>query len=110
LENALFTNEACVLIDYERCGPGPAIYDLACYWRRHRETGRFADLVEGYRRVRPLSDAALKTIPAMAALRAIWVMGLPAHPRSRFGRDWLSDRTYFVDHINAIETLFSAKV
>src|SRR5262245_60345803 len=49
-----------------------------------------------------LLPAELCAIPALATLRAIWTMALPASPHARWGRDWLIDPTYFDAHLAMI--------
>jgi hypothetical protein len=63
----------------------------------------FEAFVRGYRTVRPISDAAISAVPALATLRAIWVMSLPTEPGSRWGASWLEDREYFAAHFEMIQ-------
>jgi hypothetical protein len=62
----------------------------------------FEAFVRGYRTVRPISDAAVGAVPALATLRAVWVMSLPTEPGSRWGAAWLEDREYFAAHLELI--------
>jgi Ser/Thr protein kinase RdoA (MazF antagonist) len=114
LENVRFDGAAPTLFDFEACGIGPCAYDLACYWRKHvallppDEPPRYDEwhaLLRGYARVRPLSPVELRAVPALAALRAIWVMALPASPHALWGRDWLVDAEYFEAHLAMIARL-----
>jgi Ser/Thr protein kinase RdoA (MazF antagonist) len=116
-ENVRFDGDRPTLFDLEVCGVGPCAYDLACYWRRriglapddadppHAE---WHALVRGYERVRPLSPAERRAIPALAALRAVWVMALPAAPGATWGQDWLLDPEYLDAHVAMIERLAAA--
>jgi len=65
-------------------------------------------LVRGYDRVRPLSPAERRVIPALAAVRAVWVMALPAAPGATWGQDWLLDPEYLGAHLGMIERLATA--
>jgi Ser/Thr protein kinase RdoA (MazF antagonist) len=116
-ENVRFDGDRPTLFDLEACGIGPCAYDLACYWRqrlglasestdpRHAE---WRALLRGYQRVRLLSPAEQRAIPALAALRAVWVMALPAAPGATWGQDWLLDPEYLDAHLAMIERLAAA--
>jgi Ser/Thr protein kinase RdoA (MazF antagonist) len=116
-ENVRFDGDRPTLFDLEACGVGPCAYDLACYWRQriglapdgadppHAE---WLALVRGYERVRSLSRAERRAIPALAALRAVWVMALPAAPGATWGQDWLLDPEYLDAHLAMIERLATA--
>jgi Ser/Thr protein kinase RdoA (MazF antagonist) len=109
LENVWFDGLAPTLFDFEVCGMGPLVYDLACYWRKRvlaDETSipEWEALLDGYNTVRALTPEELHAIPALATLRAIWTMALPASPISTWGRDWL-DSEYFAAHISMIKSL-----
>ena len=110
LENARFDERGATLFDWECVGLAPAAYDVACFWRRGVESAErgqgsatFEAFVRGYRRVRPLSDAAISAAPALATLRAVWVMSLPTEPGSRWGQSWLEDPEYFAAHVGLIQ-------
>jgi Ser/Thr protein kinase RdoA (MazF antagonist) len=111
LENARFAGDEPTLFDFECSGVGPAIYDLACLWRKNvhgdgdpaRARATWDALVRGYRATRPIDDEALAAVPALATLRAIWTMALPALPEARWGHGWLADREYFEAHFGLIE-------
>ncbi len=114
LENLRFDGDAPTLFDFEACGVGPCAYDLACYWRKRialtppdmmRPEAEWNAFLGGYARVRPLAEAELRALPALATLRAIWTMALPASPHARWGHDWLSDAEYFAAHIEMIANL-----
>jgi homoserine kinase type II len=111
-ENVRFDGVRPALLDLEACGTGPCAYDLACYWRKriglapvnveppHAE---WDALLRGYEQVRALTPAERRAIPALAALRAIWVMALPAAPGTTWGQDWLLDPEYIEAHVAMIE-------
>jgi Ser/Thr protein kinase RdoA (MazF antagonist) len=112
LENVRFDGAQPTLLDLECCGPGPCAYDLACYWRKrigladgappHAE---WEALLRGYEQVRPLTPHERRAIPALATLRALWVMALPAVPGTPWGQDWLDDPEYIEAHVAMIERL-----
>ena len=117
LENARFVGDAPTLFDFEACGIGPFVYDLACYWRKRVALAppdtpgpedEWKALVRGYARVRPLAAGELHAVPALATLRAIWTMALPASPQARWGHDWLVDPDYFAAHLDMIQRLADA--
>jgi Ser/Thr protein kinase RdoA (MazF antagonist) len=116
-ENVRFDDAFPTLFDFEACGLGPCVYDLACYWRKRiglappgapPPSAEWDALLRGYTRVRPLAPEELRAIPALATLRAIWIMALPAAPQARWGRDWLVDPEYFAAHLAMIARLADA--
>ena len=117
LENARFLGDAPTLFDFEVCGVGPCVYDLACYWRKRVALAppdtpgpedEWKALLRGYARVRPLAADELHAVPPLATLRAIWTMALPASPQARWGHDWLVDPEYFAAHLDMIQQLADA--
>jgi Ser/Thr protein kinase RdoA (MazF antagonist) len=110
-----FDGVTSTLFDFEVCGTGPLVYDLACYWRKRvglTETsplGEWDALLAGYESVRALTSVERRVIPALATLRAIWTMALPASPISSWGQypEWL-DTEYFDAHIGMVRRLASA--
>jgi Ser/Thr protein kinase RdoA (MazF antagonist) len=117
LENVRFAGARPTVFDLECCGTGPRAYDLACYWRKRIglvpaiEAPPIAEwdaLLRGYEQVRRLTAAERRAIPALATLRAIWVMALPATPGSTWGQDWLLDPEYVTAHAEMIERLARA--
>jgi Ser/Thr protein kinase RdoA (MazF antagonist) len=102
LENVHFDGDAPTLLDFEVCGTGPLVYDLACYWRKH--VSDWEPFLAGYTSVRPLTSEERRAIPVLATLRAIWTMALPAAPNATWGRDWL-DAEYFEAHLQMIRAL-----
>jgi Ser/Thr protein kinase RdoA (MazF antagonist) len=111
LGNVKFSGNFPTLFDFESCAIGPYAYDLACYWRkrilasqnesiRQKEWDAF---LHGYQTTRSLQHSELAAIPALATLRAIWTMALPAQPGTRWGDDWLADISYFDAHFRMIQ-------
>jgi len=83
LENVRFDGSQPTLFDLEWCGAGACAYDLACYWRWRVELGPADDeppraewqaLLRGYEQIREIAPAELRAIPALATLRAVWVI------------------------------------
>lgn len=114
LENVRFEGARPTLFDLEACGIGPCAYDLACYWRKQiglaakPSPAAWDALLRGYEQVRALTPAERRAIPALATLRAIWVMALPAAPGTTWGQDWLADPEYIDAHVAMIERLARA--
>jgi Ser/Thr protein kinase RdoA (MazF antagonist) len=110
LGNVRFVETRPTIFDFEGCGDGPYVYDVACYWRKHvfgavdpgQAARAWQAFLRGYGSVRPLGDRELAVVPALATLRAIWVMALPARPGTKWGADWLRDGSYFEAHLEAI--------
>jgi Ser/Thr protein kinase RdoA (MazF antagonist) len=102
--------ENVTVFDFDELAYGPLAYDLACYWRkcileheqRHAAEVEWCAFLEGYETVRPITDDERRAIPALAVLRAIWTMAMPAQYVGIWGENWLSDPTYFDDHLTMI--------
>jgi homoserine kinase type II len=114
LENVRFDGARPTLFDLERCGTGPRAYDLACYWRlriglapadAEQRRAEWDALLRGYEQTRALAPSERQAIPALATLRAMWVMALPAAPGTTWGQDWLLDPEYIDAHVAMIERL-----
>lgn len=110
IENAKFDGQRATLIDLEMLSRGPVIYDIACFWRRRvLETGSKGDpphwdaFLDGYRSTGPSVEGDVGTMKAMAFLRAVWTMALPADPRADWG-DWCEDRGYWEAHLTQLRS------
>ena len=72
--NVLFTADKVLPIDFDDCGFGYYLYDLAVIlagpWERSGFQQRRAALLEGYREIRELPDEHLSLIPTFMAMRA----------------------------------------
>jgi Ser/Thr protein kinase RdoA (MazF antagonist) len=108
-DNVRFDGDRPALLDFACCGEGPFAYDLACYWRKRVLSGSsdappddWSSFVAGYSSVRALSEDELAVVPALACLRAIWVMCLPALPSEDWGAGWLADPEYVAAHLTMI--------
>lgn len=114
LENVRFDDASPTLFDLECCGTGPCAYDLACYWRKRfglasadtePPSAEWDALLRGYEQTRMLTPSERRSIPALATLRAVWVMALPAGPGMTWGQDWLLDPEYIDSHVAMVERL-----
>ncbi len=92
--NLLFAPGAVRALDFDDCGFGPLLYDLAVPLAEVQERSTYpalrAGLLAGYRRVRPLPPAQEAYLDTFIALRrvqdALWVLGTRQHPA--IGPDW----------------------
>ncbi|HEX8228174.1 MAG TPA: phosphotransferase [Chloroflexia bacterium] len=92
--NLLFERDTVRAIDFDDCGFGPLLYDLAVPLTMLQGRAEYpalrAALLRGYRQVRPLSDeheAYLDTFIALRHLQdALWVLEYRKHPAIR--GDW----------------------
>ncbi|HEX8600480.1 MAG TPA: phosphotransferase [Chloroflexia bacterium] len=92
--NLIFSRGTVRAIDFDDCGFGPLLYDLAVPLTMLQGRAEYpalrAALLRGYRRVRPLSDeheAYLDTFIALRHLQdALWVLEYRKHPVIR--DDW----------------------
>jgi Ser/Thr protein kinase RdoA (MazF antagonist) len=62
------------LFDFDHCGYGWRIYDLAAC-RGSMEEGAWEAFLGGYRSLRPVSEAEIAAVPALRKARAIWDKG-----------------------------------
>jgi Ser/Thr protein kinase RdoA (MazF antagonist) len=97
---------AATLFDLEAMGLGPALYDVACLWRRRLlESGLeqpppdWRAFREGYEKRGALGDAAWSLVPALGCLRAFWTMMLPVEPALDWGEAFRSSREYWAGHL-----------
>lgn len=92
--NLLFARGAVRAIDFDDCGFGPLLYDLAVPLAELQDRAGYpslrAALLAGYRRVRPLPRAHEAHLDTFVALRrvqdALWVLATRRHPA--IGPDW----------------------
>ncbi|MEO1391622.1 MAG: phosphotransferase [Cyanobacteria bacterium J06634_5] len=111
LKNVKFCGTSPTIFDFEACGTGPYVYDIACYWRKRLLANEdraiceqeWAAFLKGYQAVRSLKQKELQAIPALATLRALWTMALPALPNITWGKDWLTEPSYFDAHFKMIQ-------
>jgi len=87
-ENVLFDGERIAMIDFDDCGHGFRLFDIATALLRSRRDPHYASikasLVTGYRSHRPLSEETLSHLPLFLLLRGLtyigWVGGRPDLP------------------------------
>jgi len=94
-------NGDLTLIDFDYCGMGWRVYDIACFYV-DAEYLKLPDAVKpaflaGYSQIRVLSDREYQSIPLFAAVRHIWYLGLYAENINEWGRFRLYDE--FVDYV-----------
>ncbi len=94
--NLLFERHSVRAIDFDDCGFGPFLYDLAVPLAVLRDHPAYpalrAGLLAGYRRVRPLPLAREEYLDTFIALRlvqdALWVLAARRHPA--IAADWVA--------------------
>jgi len=87
-ENVLVGPAHVELIDFDDAGYGWRMFDIATTLLRNRREPHFelirASLIAGYRRRRPLPEAALETLPLFLLIRSLtyigWIGARPATP------------------------------
>jgi len=91
-------NNELTLIDFDYCGIGWRVYDLATYIWLHlgadfgingskSETCRA--LLDGYQSVRPLTMDEFDALPYFAGLRQMFIFGAAIKNSSTFGMSWM---------------------
>lgn len=81
--NVYFENRVPQIFDFDCMGDGYRVYDLCVYlWDEtsvkedFMNSEEWKDYLKGYEEVRKLSETEIVSIPAFAALRQLWFMGL----------------------------------
>ncbi|WP_322417321.1 phosphotransferase enzyme family protein [Mesorhizobium huakuii] len=78
-ENVLLHNGAVRIIDFDDCGHGWHMYDLAVALYQNRQEPLYplieASLIEGYRQERDLTEQDVAALPLFAALRSFAFLG-----------------------------------
>ncbi|HSH79081.1 MAG TPA: phosphotransferase [Herpetosiphonaceae bacterium] len=92
--NALVADDGTVsVIDFELCGLGWRVYDVASYLltiRGDPQEDRLADaFLAGYTSTRPLMPQEYARLPLFEAIRAIFEIGTPAHNVDHWGSAYL---------------------
>jgi len=74
--NARLDGERLVLFDFDFCGPGWTVFDVATYrwhtWSRGSEAVAWSPFLEGYLRIRPEAEAMLEYLGLFMVLRHLW--------------------------------------
>ena len=94
-------------IDFDDCGFGPFLYDLAVPLAVLHDRPAYpalrAGLLAGYRRLRPLPPAHEEYIDTFIALRrvqdALWVLAARRHPA--IGPDWVTQARQILAPLSA---------
>lgn len=101
--NALVCDEGLALLDFDFCGYGYRVYDLATYqasvWNESLQTAFLA----GYETVRPIRAQERRLLPYFVAARQIWVLGHIARGEALWGQVWVLDRMKSImDHLRRV--------
>jgi Ser/Thr protein kinase RdoA (MazF antagonist) len=93
--NSTYWNGRVIHFDFDCGGPGWRAYDLGVFYWSMRNNGHEREVWErflhGYSAHRPASGADLSLVPAFAAIRVIWLMGLWCANAQLFGYHKLHD-------------------
>ncbi len=94
-------NGDIIPIDFDYCGMGWRVYDIACFYVDAEYLQLPAEVkpafLEGYAKIRALSPQELDAIPLFEAVRHIWYLGLYAENVNEWGSSRLYDQ--FVDYV-----------
>jgi Ser/Thr protein kinase RdoA (MazF antagonist) len=109
LDNVLFDDGRAGLIDFDDCGFGYRIYDLAVALWEFRHRPDYPDFrsafIAGYTRHRPLSDEELRLIDAFIAAREVafglWLVGM-AEQRSDFRSEVPTELGFIERNLNLV--------
>lgn len=83
--NLLVDNAGIIVIDFDDCGYGWHLYDIAVALHDYRDHAQFVEiqdaLMDGYRAVRPIHLATLEQLPMFFLIRSLvwlgWINGRP---------------------------------
>lgn len=91
--NSTFWQGQVIHFDFDCAGPGWRVYDLGVFFWSLSLHGHGDDVwlpfVQGYRSHYDITDAELALVPAFAAIRVIWLMGLWCANAHQFGHHTL---------------------
>jgi Ser/Thr protein kinase RdoA (MazF antagonist) len=109
--NAHVADNRLQVYDFDFCGPGWRVYDLATYrWAarmRNVEQRAWTPFIEAYLQLRPVPAAELEAVPLFVLLRHIWLMGFFAGSTRHGGASgWLNQR-FFHDFMQFCERVES---
>jgi Ser/Thr protein kinase RdoA (MazF antagonist) len=89
---------ALTLFDFDFCGPGWRIYDVATFLIN--TPAELADaFLEGYQELRPLDPQEVAAIPAFQIAQHVWLLGIRASYLNEWGMVHFTDR--FIDTVLA---------
>jgi Ser/Thr protein kinase RdoA (MazF antagonist) len=87
--NSTYWQGQVIHFDFDCAGPGWRSYDLGVFywslWLNGHGDDVWQPFLRGYRAYRGIADADLLCVPAFAALRVIWLMGLWCANAQHFG-------------------------
>lgn len=95
--NMHFDGQGLTLFDFDFCGNGWRLYDIATFQGTARANGfKWPDdvveaFLEGYESVRPLTDIERNALQDFEAIRVIWALGLAASQRRVNGDRWFTE-------------------
>lgn len=91
--NAHYENEDIYHFDFDCCGFGYRIFDLATFkWSarlRQKEKEWWPSFLEGYRSKRNINEHELDLIEEFVAIRDLWLFGLHIGGAHDFAKGWL---------------------
>jgi Ser/Thr protein kinase RdoA (MazF antagonist) len=91
--NSTYWQGRVIHFDFDCAGPGWRAYDLGVFFWSLSINGHgqdvWAPFLQGYRSQRTIADADLALVPAFAAIRVIWLIGLWCANAQRFGHHTL---------------------
>ena len=108
--NVHIDGEHLSLYDFDCCGPGWRVYDLATYrWAarlRQFEGGAWQPFREAYLEARPVAAGTLELVPLFVILRHIWLQGYHAWNAVEDGVKFQSDGYFdylvtFCEHLES---------
>ncbi|HEU5098761.1 MAG TPA: phosphotransferase [Roseiflexaceae bacterium] len=106
--NSTYWQNRVIHFDFDCAGPGWRAYDLGVFFWSLSINGHgddvWAPFLQGYRTQRALDTAELALVPAFAAIRVIWLMGLWCANANRFGHHTLH-LDYFERELERFRTL-----
>ncbi len=108
--NAHVDGESLALYDFDCCGPGWRVYDLATYrWAarlRRVEEQAWSPFIAAYLQIRPAAASTVDLVPLFIILRHVWLQGYFAWNSAEAGVGFQS-ATYFEQLVTFCERLES---
>lgn len=101
--NVYFVNNIPQIFDFDCMGAGYRVYELCVYlWdetsanEEYINSEEWKNYIEGYNDVRMLTSAEMLSIPAFAALRQLWFIGLIIDA-TKINNSWDGINDYFIE-------------
>lgn len=99
--NARIRGDHLTLFDFDCCGSGWHLFDLATYrWAariRELEAPAWESFSGTYLQLRPQAEASLQLVPTFVILRHLWLMGLRVGDAAECGASFVTDD--FIDNL-----------